>query len=407
MRANPFAELEEPMKFKRTTYQFGGVEKKRRKHGSDVWVYRFRQPQPDGPVQHRSRVIGTVEQYPTKKLAKKAAEVFRLAANPDNPAQHGVSWGALIDRYIAEELPPRKSTSRTYRGILTNYVRPKWGSYALAGVKIFAVEEWLKQIKHADGLLDLAPKTKTHIRSLMHILYDFAMRWELVPLSINPFGKRLVRIKNASKRLKKRPSLRVEQFHLLVEHKLIAQEPIRTMVIAAICLGLRCSELFALRWSDFDWENLAINVRRGVVRGVFDKPKSEHSEAPVPLAAELAEVFWNWKLQSPFNNPDDFVFASPFTGGRTPYDPYGLQRDRLLPAGIEIGFGDGLGWHNFRHTYRTLLDEVKAPVSVQQELMRHADSRTTLEYGEALTSSKRKANRKVVRLILPEKERRL
>jgi hypothetical protein len=43
----------------------------------------------------------------------KAVESLRLIANPDNPAQHGVSWGALIDRYIAEELPRRKNSAKT------------------------------------------------------------------------------------------------------------------------------------------------------------------------------------------------------------------------------------------------------------------------------------------------------
>ena len=37
-----------------------------------------------------------------------------------------------------------------------------------------------------------------------------------------------------------------------------------------------------------------------------------------------------------------------------------------------------IGWHTFRHTFRTLLDETGAPMKVQQELMRHADIRTTM-----------------------------
>jgi len=36
--------------------------------------------------------------------------------------------------------------------------------------------------------------------------------------------------------------------------------------------------------------------------------------------------------------------------------------------------------------------------------MRHADVRTTLKYGDALEGTKRKANKKVVRLILVGKK---
>lgn len=58
-----------------------------------------------------------------------------------------------------------------------------------------------------------------------------------------------------------------------------------------------------------------------------------------------------------------------------------------------------IGWHSFRHTYRSWLDEIGAPMKVQQELMRHALIQTTMHvYGQAMWSSKRKANGKVVEI---------
>jgi len=43
-------------------------------------------------------------------------------------------------------------------------------------------------------------------------------------------------------------------------------------------------------------------------------------------------------------------------------------------------------------------------MKVQQELMRHADIRTTMNfYGKAMDESKRAAYGKVVRLVLPSK----
>jgi integrase len=60
-----------------------------------------------------------------------------------------------------------------------------------------------------------------------------------------------------------------------------------------------------------------------------------------------------------------------------------------------------LGWHSFRHTYSTLLNEYGTDM-VQQELLRHADIRTTMNiYTRAVPERLRKANRKVVRLLLP------
>jgi integrase len=61
-----------------------------------------------------------------------------------------------------------------------------------------------------------------------------------------------------------------------------------------------------------------------------------------------------------------------------------------------------LGWHTFRHTYRSWLDETGAPMKVQQELMRHASIQTTMNvYGQAMSSSKREANSKIVEVLKP------
>jgi integrase len=48
-----------------------------------------------------------------------------------------------------------------------------------------------------------------------------------------------------------------------------------------------------------------------------------------------------------------------------------------------------------------LLDETGAPISVQQALMRHADIGTPMNvYGDSVVESQRKANSKVVSLLL-------
>jgi len=40
--------------------------------------------------------------------------------------------------------------------------------------------------------------------------------------------------------------------------------------------------------------------------------------------------------------------------------------------------GEGIGWHTFRHSYSSMLRDLQVDVKVQQELLRHADIRTTL-----------------------------
>jgi integrase len=126
-------------------------------------------------------------------------------------------------------------------------------------------------------------------------------------------------------------------------------------------------------------------VRRSFVRNTFDMPKTISSQTGVPIAPQVADALFKWKQRSRFKRPDDLAFASPFRGGKLPYDPSGVRKDHLTQAGVDIGFGivsgitvDTLGWHTFRHSYRTWLDTTGAPITVQQHLMRHAVPLMTL-----------------------------
>jgi hypothetical protein len=71
-------------------------------------------------------------------------------------------------------------------------------------------------------------------------------------------------------------------------------------------------------------------------------------------------------------------------------------RPALKRAGIE---GKIIGWHNFRHTLGTILRSIGADIKVAQDLLRHANSRTTLDiYTHAVSQRKRDANMKAVEL---------
>ncbi len=112
--------------------------------------------------------------------------------------------------------------------------------------------------------------------------------------------------------------------------------------------GVRCSELVALKWSDFDWQNLSVYIRRAIVSGRVDAVKTEYSEAPLPLDPALAEVIFEWRRRTEFSADSDFVFASPFMAGEKPYTPWNMQHNHLSPAAVKAGLGP-IGWHTLRH----------------------------------------------------------
>jgi integrase-like protein len=81
-----------------------------------------------------------------------------------------------------------------------------------------------------------------------------------------------------------------------------------------------------------------------------------------------------------------------------------LCQRKLIPE-IPRVLSIALGWHSFRRTFATLLKRGGEDVKTVQELMRHANSRLTLDvYAQALTPAKRAAHLKLVGLIHPAAE---
>src|SRR5882724_3763052 len=59
---------------KRMRYQQGCITRERRSNGPGVWIFRSRETNPSGQRTNRKVVVGTVEQYPVRSAAQKAAD---------------------------------------------------------------------------------------------------------------------------------------------------------------------------------------------------------------------------------------------------------------------------------------------------------------------------------------------
>jgi hypothetical protein len=108
---------------------------------------------------------------------------FMLSINNKKPPELSVSFGALMQRYLAEELPERHSTSSRYRCWMKNHMEPKWRDFPIERIKPLLVEDWLKK-------LVLAPKSKAHLKTLMHILFNAANALGADSLSTQPHEPR-------------------------------------------------------------------------------------------------------------------------------------------------------------------------------------------------------------------------
>jgi len=338
----------------------------------------------DGP-KRRSKLIGTKRQYPTKAAAWKA-----VAGMPKQPRNvpHTLTVTMLVEHYRKEKMPQRASTRRGYEGVFRNYILPKWKDSQITDLQARPVELWIQP-------LNLAPKSKVHIRGLIQILWDYAMCRGDVPTQRNPME--LVYIRNASKRMGKPRTMTIEEFHRL---SAVLTEPYRTMSTVGVCLGLRWSEIVGLQWQDIDWLNGELRLQRAVVKQIEDDVKTVHSSKPLALDRRILDVLKQHKQNSVFTEPSDWVFASPEKHGRLPRS-YTSFWEKLGRACHDAGIVH-VSPHTFRHSYRAWLDELGTPITVQQRAMRHGDIRVTMNYGDAVGDGLREASAKVAARAIPQ-----
>ena len=184
----------------------------------------------------------------------------------------------------------------------------------------------------------------------------------------------------------------------------IHSQAIRVAVLVASCGGFRQSEVRGLRWRDIDFADSSITAMRGAIRSHFSKLKTKASRKKVFVPEALIVALRIWRAECLYPMDDDFVFASEHQKGRGPlWFDSALDR-QLRPAVKRAGISKVVGWHTFRRAIASLLVDKEESIKTVQEMLRHADPRTTIKlYAQGNEKSKRAATRHLEGLFLVEK----
>ena len=163
----------------------------------------------------------------------------------------------------------------------------------------------------------------------------------------------------------------------------------RTMVVAAMCSGMRVSEVLGLRWEQVDLASGLLSIQPRLANGAI-----VGTEGPLPMDPVLLESLLEWRKKTVSNG---LVFPSHITGRCYYAGP--IQQDYFRPAARKLGLV-GVCWHTFPHSYRSWMDEDGTAMGVQQKLMRHAPAATIMNnHNNTASKPKAKANGKPVRQV--------
>jgi integrase len=386
-----------------TTFQRGTLVKIDSAKGGFTWKLRYRK---DGQL--KSMTIGTSDELPTEKDARRKAATLSAVINEDTPAK---TFSQLCERYIADELPSRPQTAASYKSAM-RHLRAKFDDMPLDKMlkDLMSIKAWISDLQSfpipGAPARPLSMKSKQNIKACLHRLINCAMMWGYIDVQANPIA--LVEIKKPKfgklppKRLK--TPLTPKQVRTLLMREGLSDH-VKVMITLCVFNGLRISEVLGLRWEDVDFhaENgPVISIMRSSVGKHVDETKSDASQSTMPMHPHVAQVLASWKASS--TSFKGWVFENEVTG--RPFHRDSLQTDHLAPAGKAIGINN-LGWHSFRHSFRAFQRDIGTAPETQKLVMRHANLSTTMEYGvdDELLEVKRPAINAVAEMLLKDGEK--
>ncbi len=188
------------------------------------------------------------------------------------------NFAEFVDTVYIPVLLPKmaRSTAGRSKGIIDNYLKPHFEKLCLRDITVLTVDRFLTGL----GKTALSQESNDKIRDVLSGILAAAVRYEL--LVKNPAEG--LKVPRARKGRRSKPFITPDQFRALL--KLIA-EPYATMVFVAVYTGLRVSELIGLRWRVVGTD--CISVEERYCRGDWGAPKSEASNATVPVNAAVID----------------------------------------------------------------------------------------------------------------------
>ena len=324
------------------------------------------------------------------------------------------TFGVLADRWLKERIEISRTPGSGYRPSTLlqwqshvahlKFSFENWKADAIrpgAFAKAMAVWRLLK----VNGGRGLGGKTCGKIRTTASRIFRYAMANQL-GVKIDPTklmepekvssGEQVI----AGEQVTGKPlpgSSKSKSLHKVTEQEVLAPKETkalilattpglyRTLIMTALYIGARISELLALKWSDVDLDKRVITIRRSLstarVKGELNQekwrwfsPKTTAGERKVPFSPELATALREWREKCP-ESRFDLIFCNE---AGEPLDRTAIGRSVLAPALKQAQIEKKITLHRLRHTYASTLIMLGRDVAQVSKYLGHSDVYVTL-----------------------------
>lgn len=366
----------------RRRYQKGSLIKRGTRE--KVWVGRWLEDVilPDGTIDrvHKSEVLGSVKDFPTKRLAQRELDGRVSVVNsPNYRARPTATFRQLAERWKTLVMVNHEdSTQRSEKSDIKAWLS------VIGDVQVRDIGcEFLQEVVNG---WTCSPKTTKNRVGTFRLIWDKAKVWKYTA-EIAYDGLELPNWEKGEQ-----PCFSVEQITRIIER---SPQPYKTVWRLVAETGIRRGEICGLNVGDVDVNHRIIVVQRSrTLRGKLKAPKAGVRNGEVkrrvfslsPSLTEHLRPFVEGRAADEplFLTPGRLSKKGKLIGGGVRLEPDNFVKRALKPVLKELGL-DG-GAHAFRHGNATLLDSLRAPMAVRQERLGHVDARTTMGYTHLITS---------------------
>jgi integrase len=341
----------------------------------------------------------------TFKGGKKAAEaeLARLVNQIETGAflpPGRLTVSEFLDKWI-EHIRTRVGarTLERYSSLIEHWIRPELGALPLAKLQPLHVQQLYSRALEGprrDGRPGgLKPQSVLHIHRVLSEALKMAVRWQLAARNV------CEAVEPPSVRQPEIPAIDEMQGALLLD----AARGTRLYIpiLLALTCGLRRGEILALRWSDVDWINGLLWVRRSVEQtragASIKEPKSPRSRRSVALPPVVVEALRGHRarqneirdaLGSDYQEND--LICPRDDGSLWPPQAFtSAYRDLLRRRGLP-----GPNFHALRHSHASQLIRAGLDIKLVSARLGHSKSGFTLEtYGHLLPGQDHEAARRI------------
>ena len=331
-------------------------------------------------------VLGKTQAEVKEKLAKALVE----AGQVDFTKSGQYTVGTWMDTWFENvaKIKVRPSSHQTYKGYIDNHIKPNIGNIPLEKLTTMDLQKFyrklltkgrVERIESKEQPKGLSAKTVRNINQVISSAMDLAVAQKII--LTNPTDAcELLKVER-----KEMQTVPAEQLSAFLEEA--KRSGVYEMYYIELATGLRRGELLGLKWTDIDWKNGIIKVRRQVARvdgQIVEAPlKTKNSYRAVSISPQAIEVLLEQKRKT----NDAYVFPSPNGGPISPDSVNNMLKRVLERASIPK-----VRFHDLRHTFATIALQNGVDIKTVSGMLGHFSAGFTLDtYAHVTTSAQKEA----------------